>query len=274
MQDNSFLLIILLVVALILFFKIRKSFKVPKIGSLALFTGAVKSGKTTCSLFFAYKNYKRILFKWKIRYYLGKILKKLDVGEKPLFYSNVPLAFPYVEITKEQILRKQRFNYGSVIYISEASLFADNKAYLNAELSDSIMLFNKLIGHMTKGGLLIYDTQAIGDLPIETRRSLGQYFYIHHLLNIPLFPWLIGYLREERYSEDGSLVDINKDNEDDLKKVFINKKIWKYFDCYTYSSFTDHCESVQDEVIADSLKTKKIISFRDFKGGLNDEKKQ
>ena len=79
----------------------------------------------------------------------------------PLIYSNVPLAMPYVPLTDDLLLRKKRFVYGSVIYVQEASLVADSQLIRDMDVNERLMLFNKLIGHETKGGVIIYDTQCI-----------------------------------------------------------------------------------------------------------------
>lgn len=267
-SDKSDLIILLVLVAvLVLYIYVRRKFKMPKVGSLSLVTGGVKSGKTTFSVAQCISNYNRVHRRWRIRKFFCKMFRR-SIPEEPLFYSNIPLGIPYVEITNDLIERKTRFRYGSVIYISEATLLADNSIYKNMPLSERVMFFNKLIGHETRGGLLIYDTQAIGDLPAVTRRCLGQYFYVHHIAKwLPFF--LVAYVRESRYSEDGSVISVdNSDTEDDLKRVLIRKSVWKKFDCYCYSTFTDDLPVVDTVIKLDKkadLSAKKIISFKEYK---------
>lgn len=132
---------------------------------------------------------------------------------------------PYVPLTDDLLLRKKRFVYGSVVYCQEASLVADSQLIRDMDINQLLLLFNKLFGHETKGGILIYDTQTISDLHYSIKRSLSEYFYIHRLVKwIPFF--LIAYVQENRYSEDGSIITtINGDVEDSgLKKVIIPKK--------------------------------------------------
>lgn len=129
------------------------------------------------------------------------------------------------------------------------------------------MLFNKLYGHETKGGMVIYDTQAIVDLNCNIRRCLSEYFYIHHLEK--RFPFILcAKVREERYSEDGSVVNSYSDDiEDSLKKVLISKRVWKKFDAYCFSSLTDNLP-VADKLEyrdKDDLKVRDIVSFRKFR---------
>ena len=150
--------------------------------------------------------------------------------------------------------------------MNEASLVADSQLFRDMELNERLMLFNKLFGHETLGGMCIYDTQAIVDLHYSIRRCLSEYFYIHHLNKlIPFF--LVAEVREERYCEDNSSINTyENDVEDCLKKVIIPKKIWKKFDAYCFSYLTDDLP-VADNIIvgAKDLKAKDIVSFREFK---------
>lgn len=265
---NFSLIIILLLVALGLFIagKIASKFKVPKVGSFALVTGGVKSGKDTFSVNLAWKTYKRVHRSWKIRSVVQRAFG-LAIDEEPLLYSNIPLAVPYVPITHDLLMRNKRFRYKSVIYISEASLIADSQLCKNMDINERLLLFNKLIGHETKGGLIIYNTQSIGDLHYSIKRCVSEVFYIHHLEK--RFPFVMcSHVREERYSEDGlSLNSYNEDVESSLKRVLMFKKVWKKFDAYCFSSFTDDLP-VEDTVVyasKEDLKVHNIIGFRPWK---------
>lgn len=267
---------ILVCVALFFIRKFLNKFKVTKIGSMCLVSGGVKTGKSTFSVSLVRSEYKSRLRRWKIHRFFAKLFKK-PVREKPLIYSNVPLGMPYVEIDEDLLLRKKRFNYASVIYMQEASLVADSQLIRDMELNERLLLFNKLIGHETKGGVLIYDTQCIGDLHYSIKRCLSNYFYIHHLVKwVPFF--LIAYVEENRYSDDKNIMSTTSgDVEDNLKRVIIPKSTWKYFDCYCYSSLTDNLP-VKNDVVNNNkqtlnLKQNKIFSFRKNLVGGSYEKK-
>lgn len=262
-MDSNFI-VLLLIVAGVCFglHFLSKLFKYPKIGSICMVTGGVKTGKSTFSVALVYREWKTRHRRWKIRKFF-QTLFKLPVDEEPLIYSNVPLKVPYVPLTRDLLTRKQRFNYQSVIYICEASLVADSQMIRDAELNEKLLLFYKLIGHETKGGVLVVDTQAISDVHYSCKRVLSEYFYIHHLTKwIPFF--LVAYVREDRYSDDGTVVTVNdKDVEQTLTRVIIPKKTWKLFDCYCYSALTDDLPSVDSTVVADSLKANEIVSFKE-----------
>ena len=262
MENSTITTVIAIVLVALAIHFIRKLFKYPKVGSMCMVTGGVKTGKSTFSVALVIREWKTRHRVWKFRKFFQKLFK-LTIDEEPLIYSNVPLAVPYVPITKDMLLRKVRFNYGSVLYVCEASLLADSQMVKDKELNENLLLFNKLIGHELKGGCIIYDTQAISDVHYSIKRCLSEYFYIHHLVKwIPFF--LVAYIREERYSDDGTVVNINdKDVEETLTRVIIPKSTWKKFDCYCYSALTDDKPVVNTTVVADSLKAEEIVSFKE-----------
>ena len=256
----------IIALAMWLWYKFWSHFKVPKTGCVCLVSGGIKAGKSTLAVYQAYVEYKRSVRAWRISTFICKLLHK-DLPEKPLLYSNVPLGVPYVPLTKSLIERKERFRFKSVIYINEASLVMDNQSFKNELLSEELRVWCKLIGHELHGGKLIIDTQAIGDIAVEVRRNLSEYIYVHHLIKaIPFF--LVAKVREERYSEDGVIVNsYNEDVEEKLKAVLIPKNVWKKFDAYCFSWFTDNLNCVENErkVVGSDLKVREIVSFRDYK---------
>lgn len=270
MSSNSnislYILLALLALGAFIFYKISKHFKVPKIACVSLTTGGVKSGKSTFSVYLAISTYKRIHRRWKVRKLFQTLFNK-PIDEEPLLYSNIPLSVPYVPITLELLQRKIRPRYGSVAYVNEASLLCDQMLFKDDELNERLTLFNKLFGHETCGGYLVYDTQCIGDVHYAVKRSLSNYFYVHHLeKRIPFF--LVAKVREERYSDDkGTITNTySEDVEENLKTVIIPKSVWKKFDAYCFSVLTDSLP-VSDSVIKGTtdLKAHDIVSFRKFK---------
>lgn len=264
------LFIILFGVALFFLNKVLSKFKTPKVGAVSLITGGVKTGKTTFAVNLAIKNYKRNLRSVKVRNFFAKIFRK-ELEPLPLLYSNIPLAVPYVPVTRELLQRRVRPVYRSVLLLSEASLVADSQLFKDQSLNEVLMLFVKLFGHESHGGCLVLDTQSVCDLHYSFKRCLSEYFYIHHLGKYLFFN--VVYVRECRYSEDGSVISIDTgDSEENLKKVLISRKVWKYFDAYCYSALTDDLPVAKDVRRAKTLKIKNIVSFRQWiEKGLNDE---
>lgn len=262
-------LVYIILILIIAFFvrKFLQLFKIPVVGSVCMVTGAVKSGKSTFAYGCAEANYRRVHFAWKIRVWLCKLFKRKP-PEEPLFYSNIPVGVPYVKLTTAQILRQHRCRYGSVVFIDEATLLADSQLIKDMDINERINLYFKLFGHMSHGGKCIINTQCIADTHYGIKRSLGNYFYVHHLVKwLPFFNLV--YVRECLYSDDNTTTNaVTKDAELDLRRVIIRKSVWKRFDSYAFSSLTDDLP-VDDKVIKPvkngSLKVEKVISFRKFR---------
>lgn len=268
---------IVLIVCLLLSILLYRFFKIPKLGSLVLVNGGVKTGKSTMSVWFATRAYWRAKRKYYIYNYVAypllhrlpfKKCKLMQKREYPLLYSNIPLAVKgYTPLTNALIKREKRFRYGSVCYVGEFSLVADSMSFKDGELNERLLLLAKLFGHETKGGMMIVDTQAISDCHFGLRRNLDRYFYIHHLNKFwPFF--CVAYVREMRYSEEQSCTNVfNEDIEETMKLVIIPKKVWKLFDCYCYSVLTDDLPVVANPQKVnwwDKKKANKIPSLKKF----------
>lgn len=272
------IILFIVLVCVLLFFisKILSKYKVAKIGSLCFINGGVKCGKSTLSVAVVRSEYRSRVRKIKFQNFFRKLFRR-PLKELPLIYSNVPLACPYVPLTDDLLLRKKRFVYGSVIYVQEASLVADSQLIRDMDINQRLLLFNKLIGHETKGGVIVYDSQCISDVHYSIKRCLSNYIYVHHLTKwIPFI--LIAHVEENRYSDDNSVINVqDRDVEEKLKKVIISKRNWKYFDCYCYSVLTDDLPVektlVKNNLQTQDLKARKILSFRKNIGGVENEKK-
>ena len=252
-------IIIVVLVVMWLVFRKRKALKEPNVFCI---TGGVKTGKSTVALHLARKKYKKMLFQWKVKKFLCKIFKK-TVPEKPLFYSNIKLAFDYVPVTREILLRQERIRYKSVMLIDESSLVADSMDFKDYETNYDLKLFNKLYGHETHGGYLYYDTQVMRDNHYAIKRCMNSYLWIHHAVKWVPFV-ILAQVQELFFSEDGEVLNVNSgDVEDQLRWLVIPKSIWKKFDCYTYSVFTDNLP-VAEKVVHGSksdLKTDYLLEL-------------
>lgn len=264
MNSDSLGTILWIMIALIVFLIIRymrKHFKVPKFGALCVTTGGLKTGKSTFSLHLAYKTWRRNVRTVKFMNALRKLFNRQQ-EEIPLFYSTIPVGFPHVRLTLDLIMRRTRFAYKSVVWIDEATLLADSQLYKDVEINAKLLEFCKLFGHETKGGCLFFTSHCLSELHVAMRRASSEYFYVHSLFKwLPFF--MIATIREERYSEDGTAVNVySEDVEESLRRVIVSKRVWKLFDCYCYSALTDDLP-VEDNVIekAESLKADYVVSF-------------
>ena len=269
---NWAILIIALLILLLVAIFIFKHLKRLHFNNVVLFTGGVKSGKTTLAVYSACKQYKRNLRSFKFKKWLCKkfkkvkMFKKWDNLEKPLLYSNIPLAVPfgYVPFTNDLINRLERFNYGSVCLLSEASLIADSFDYKDKVFNENLKLFCKLFAHETKGGYLFLETQSLSDLHYNFKRVNNSLYWILYKIKIPFF--VLFRVKEVAVNDSDVNVATLIDNDTDKNKfVIVPKKTWQKFDCYTYSILTDNLKRETNLVIKnknDSLKTSDIITIK------------
>lgn len=269
---------LILILSVVAFFWLRHLFKIPKIGNLTLITGGLKTGKSTLCVRIVYKQWRKQRLKARIFNLLVKVLGKpfkrfrKPLLPMPLIYSNVPLNLPYVPITKALLKREERYVYGSVAYIQESSLVADSQSHKDMILNEELLLLVKLWAHETHGGYIIFDTQSVYDNHYAVKRCLSSYLDIHHSVKIPFF--VLMYVRELKYSEDGTVVNTyDSDVEDSLKLVIVPKKTWKLFDRYCYSVLTDNLP-VNEKIVEcpDDLKAREIVSFKKYHTLGGDEK--
>lgn len=263
---------VLIAIAILLIVVFLRHSKFIKHNNLTLITGGVKCGKTTLAVALSVKLYIKTLKKWMFYDKMCRLFKRTNDTEKPLFYSNVPVKVlykgkdvGYVELTPELATRKKRFAYGSVILVSECSLFADSMDVKDRDFNNAMSLLNKLIAHETKGGYIFYETQALSDCHYSVKRCLDKTIWINHCYKLP---FILAYdVRELAYSYDNNNITnmFAGDVDDDKRFVFISKRWWKCFDTYCYSAMTDDLK-VEDHVVkATNLKCDKIVTARGVK---------
>lgn len=227
---------VILIILIIVIFIFIKNHKTLTYSCVCLFTGAPKVGKSWLALRETKKQYNKALF----RYYIKRYLLRKNI-EKPLLYSNIPLTIPHVPVDDDLLLRKKRYRYGSVVYVGEVSLVADSMCYNNQTINEQLQLLLKLFGHETRGGYLILDTQSVSDNHFSVKRCLDRHFMVYgrKLKWLPFFGVL--QVRELAYSEDNqsAVNSFNEDIEESMKWLIVSKRVWKWYDRYCYSCFTD-----------------------------------
>ena len=77
-----------------------KFFKVPKMNALVMVTGGVKAGKSTFAIASAVQQHKHRVLRTKVVNWFRRLFHK-DELPLPLLYSNIPLNYPYVELTED-----------------------------------------------------------------------------------------------------------------------------------------------------------------------------
>lgn len=263
-----FIIIILIIVAIIFlrfWLVYRKRYR---FDCVSLVVGAPKTGKTTLQVHLALKDYKKRVLRWKLKRLLKP--KKYKHLEKPLLYSNVPLTVPHVRLTKELLLRKERFAFNSTIIISETSLTADAmsatiKTDEQQKNNFDLNMFYKLIGHELHGGAVFTETQNPSDNHYALRRCLNRYLFIQRC--IKWIPFIIVFKVREMAYLDGENVNVINTVDEDLEKntlyYWCFKSVWKKFDAYAYSIFTDDLPKNDklEKRSKDDLKVDEVVSF-------------
>lgn len=270
--------IILIVLAIITIFLIYKSKSITN-ATVVFISGSLKTGKTQLTLWQAYKDYQRRYTKWWFKYVFGRG-NKLD---KPILYSNVQLNMPnHVKVcwlSENHILRKSRLAPNCTTFIDEAALVARSSDWTDKEVSDVLTDFIKLYAHETWGGAIYIDTQAIADLHHSFKRCISNYYYIHHQ-NKFLPKYCIMHLKEmmaDPSNADQSLDRVsngtNADITTTLRWCLCPKKVWKWYDRFTYSILTDDLPIEADRQERKlNLKTKRILRFK-IRGKKNENSK-
>lgn len=248
-MDRSVIIVVLLLLLLIfLYIAYVRNFKKIVLGAVNLITGGVKTGKSLLSCELSEKEYKKRHKSWWIK----KHIFKKDI-EEPLFYTNVKMSFGSLKAKKphkldknirlielDTLLREKRLAYKSVVYVCESSLLSDNMDYQNQIRNCEMSLFNKLFGHETKGGCLIYDTQSMLDNHYSIKRVLSTYQFIQKNKNFGLFRIL--YIREMVNGESlaSATNNVNEDIDFSVRKYLVWRWWYKRYDCYYYSYLTDN----------------------------------
>ena len=270
-----------LILAVVLFCFFVHSIKRLNYGNLTLISGGVKTGKTMLSVYLVLKQYRKQLFKWRLKC-LACWLKRREIPEKPLIYSNMPLACEYAPLTLDLITGVTRFRFGSVVYFNEMSLIAGSKDIRDEDLNDFLLKFFKLCAHETHGGYFFIDTQSPQDMHYTLKRSLSTYYFIIRKVRLPFFNLI--WLRENLLvdGENTVAIDTMQDPQDNLveggkKQYFrlIPHRVWKYYDQFAYSVLTDSLpvDSFTLKPDRKHLKIIQLIRCRDLKEVLKNAKK-
>lgn len=233
------LVFLIILVVLILIVRFIRVHAFPPMGCVTLVTGAVKVGKSAFAVWRAIT----LHFLRLVRTYIYNFFHRKKKRELPMLYSNIPLKYKwYRELTIESILRLERFYYGSVVYVNEASLFCDSKMYDDPILNERLMLFCKLFGHETFSGMLIWDTQSLSDCHHAVKRCLSEYIDLQSNKR-GIFGTKI-YWRRMRLSACDESIDVNifdgkRVAEKDIPSVWLPSFVWKLYDSFCWSYLTD-----------------------------------
>lgn len=265
---------IVLIILLIVMVKRSKKFR---FDSIVMINGGVGSGKTLTAVWLAIRSYKKSVRIWKRKNFFRLLLGKQPKQEKPMLYSNIPLFnIDFVLLNQDLIERKVRFNFGSIVLISESSLIANSQDFKRKDLpylNDNLTEFLKLIRHELHGsyrsmfGLggtipnLICETQSKNDNHFAFDRCITQVMFISKSYNLPFFK--LQHCRDLLLYEGVENI-INDDVKEDksFKWYLIPKKRFSNYDSYAYSFLTDDLQNYDNYIhIEQKRKERKKIQF-------------
>lgn len=272
-NEKTILFLLILVAVVIVLHWINKHFKRINMPNVFLITGAVKTGKTLLAVHLARKELRNARIKCAIKNFFLRCLGR-ELEEKPMLYSNIPLAKTHYNlVTMDILLCKVRIPNKSIVLLDEASLIADSMMFKDKNINSRLMRFVKLFAHYTHGGKLIIDTQSLSDLHFAFKRCLNNYLYIYSRNKFPLITTM--QVREMLYSDDGSMVNnSNEDIELSMRRIIILNYTYSLYDCYCYSVFTDHLPyqvKYDTKMLSkeDDMKAYQLVTFQDFGKEIN-----
>lgn len=245
-------LFVLILAALIFFIIVRPYFL--HYDNLVSFTGGLGSGKSFMSVQTALVLYRKQRFRAR----LHNFIHRKDRIELPELYSNIPLKISWrkmaLRLKKEHLLLQERIARGSVVLLDEVDCFANQFSYNNVCIVDqtgkgdsedtgNFDEFCRFFRHYTKGGYLIFNTQATANENLTIRRRQNQ---INLLFNfkkwgIPLlWPHLIYTVRCRNITVSDEVKVTEESNAEDNMRLIIGFfPLFRHYDTYCYSGRYD-----------------------------------
>lgn len=289
-------LVVLLLVLVILWLILNPYFL--RYDNLVSFTGGLGSGKTFMSVSTALVLYRKQRFRAR----LHNLLHPKSKIELPELYSNIPLKISRkkmaLRLKKEHLLLQERIAQGSVVLLDEVDCFANQFSYNNVCIVDqtgkgdsedtgNFDEFCRFYRHYTKGGYLIFNTQATANENLTIRRRQNQ---INMLFNfrkwgIPiLWPNLLYTVRCRNITVSDEVKVTEESNAQDNMRLIVGLfPLLRHYDTYCYSGRYDSVPSGSDQrfprlktnecLIAPRGKQKKLTTNVDLPEPKNQENK-
>lgn len=202
MNGDLIFIVILLIVGMFIYHRMKKS-ELPMYSEcIRLYTGAPGSGKSLNASKECYEAYRkqrrRHNFYKKFPKWLKFIPKKLFKGSEhpPTFFSTIPFIIGEsrngkkkeivwaTPLTKEHITLEREVPQKAVLFIDEAGAFMSQWDYDNPYVREQVQYFFRFFRHWIDGTLIMTE-QSSGRLSKCIREVIGKYYYLdsfHKLL--------------------------------------------------------------------------------------------
>ena len=232
--------------------------------NLVSFTGGLGSGKTFMSVNTALTLYKKQRLKAKIENIKIRIKNRFRKPEKreellelPELYCNIPVKISRkkmaVRLKKEHLLLQERIAQGSVVLLDEVDCFANQFSYNNPCIVDqtgkggddvgNFDEFCRFFRHYTKGGYLIFNTQATANENLTIRRRQNQVNVLFNFRKwgIPLIvPNLLYTVKVRNITLSDDIKTVEEGNtEDNMRLHYGFFPFYRHYDTYCYSGRYD-----------------------------------
>lgn len=216
--------------------------------NLVAFTGGLGSGKTFLSVQTALVLYRKQRFKAR----LYNLLHPRNKIELPELYTNIPVRISLKKmahrLTEKHLLLQERVARGSVVLLDEVDCFANQFSYNNpcivdqtgkGEESGNFDEFCRFFRHYTKGGYLIFNTQATANENLTIRRRQNQIncLFGFKKWGIPIIaPHILYTVRCRNITvSDDIKVEEECNAQDNMRIVFGFFPWYRHYDTYCYS---------------------------------------
>ena len=242
-------LLLIIIAAVILFFILKPYFI--KYDTLVSFTGGLGSGKTFKSVETALVLYR----KQRLKVFIYNLFHPKSKQPLPELYSNIPLKIGFnkyaIRLKKEHLLLQERIIPGSVCLIDEVDVFANqfqynNPAIVNTKGGEEYGNFDefcRFYRHYTKGGYLIFNTQATANENLTIRRRQNTVITLFHFRTwgIPLIaPHIIYTVKARNVTLSDDVKTVEENNAEDNMRLIIGvMPLFRHYDTYCYSNRYD-----------------------------------
>ena len=222
-----------------------------KYDNLVSFTGGLGSGKSFMTVQTALVLYR----KQRLRVWMYNLFHPRDKYPMPELYSNIPVRIGFkkyaIQLRKEHLLLQERLVPRSVCILDEVDIFANQFQYNNPAIVDTkggedngnFDEFCRLFRHYTKGGYIIFNTQATANENLTIRRRQNTVLTLFHfkkwgipLLSPLLIPPFIYTVKARNMSLSDDVKTVEEGNTEDNMRLIIGFfPLIRHYDTYCYS---------------------------------------
>ena len=238
---------LVIIIALVLLYFIVRPYCI-KYDTLVSFTGGLGSGKTFKSVETALVLYR----KQRLKVAIYNLFHPKDKQPLPELYSNIPLKIGFkkyaLRLKKEHLLLQEKIIPRSVCLLDEVDVFANQFQYNNpaivntkgGEENGNFDEFCRFYRHYTKGGYLIFNTQATANENLTIRRRQNTVITLFHFRTwgIPLIlPHLIYTVKVRNVTLSDDVKTVEENNAEDNMRLNIGfMPLFRHYDTYCYSN--------------------------------------